>query len=175
MLDDACRHKRQLTYFPFRWMVGTFQEILDSSSYLINALSRFAHPRPHNSVLPIITRHMLSDDGQILRNLQSHPMTAAGFRRIALSLEGAEEYSHAGLPAFRVGGKEFASLTSQAEGSRKSDASAGAAGGVCGGGARDFPADSWRLGKDGPHAYSPGGGERGCTDGCTPNCVETAN
>ena len=31
MLDDACRHKRQLTYFPFRWMVGTFQEILDSS------------------------------------------------------------------------------------------------------------------------------------------------
>ena len=66
-------------------MVGTFQEILDSSSYLINALSRFAHPRPHNSVLPIITRHMLSDDGQVLRNLQSHPMTAAGFRRIALT------------------------------------------------------------------------------------------
>jgi hypothetical protein len=31
---------------------------------------------------------MLSDDGQILRKLQSHPMTAAGFRRIALSLEG---------------------------------------------------------------------------------------
>src|ERR1700752_3440816 len=43
-------------------------------------------------------------------------MTAADFQRIALSLEGAEEYSHAGLPAFRVGGRRFASLASQAEG-----------------------------------------------------------
>ena len=59
---------------------------------------------------------MPSDDGQILRNLQSHPMTAADFRRIALSLEGVEEYSHAGLPAFRVGGRKFASLASQAGG-----------------------------------------------------------
>jgi hypothetical protein len=33
-----------------------------------------------------------------------------------LSLEGVEEYSHAGLPAFRVGGRKFASLASQAEG-----------------------------------------------------------
>jgi hypothetical protein len=44
------------------------------------------------------------------------PMTAADFRRIALSLEGVEEYSHAGLPAFRVGGRKFASLASQAGG-----------------------------------------------------------
>ena len=43
-------------------------------------------------------------------------MTPADFRRIALSLEGAEEVSHAGLPAFRVGGRRFASLASQAEG-----------------------------------------------------------
>jgi len=43
-------------------------------------------------------------------------MTAADFRRIALSLGGVEEYSHAGLPAFRVGGMKFASLASQAEG-----------------------------------------------------------
>ena len=43
-------------------------------------------------------------------------MTAADFRRIALSLQGAEEVSHAGLPAFRVGGRRFASLASQAEG-----------------------------------------------------------
>lgn len=43
-------------------------------------------------------------------------MTAADFRRIALSLEGVEEYSHAGFPAFRVGGRKFASLASQAEG-----------------------------------------------------------
>ena len=59
---------------------------------------------------------MPSDDGQILRNLRCHPMTAADFRRIALSLEGVEEYSHAGLPAFRVGGRKFASLASQAGG-----------------------------------------------------------
>ena len=43
-------------------------------------------------------------------------MTARDFRRIALSLEGVEEYSHAGLPAFRVGGRKFASLASQDEG-----------------------------------------------------------
>ena len=31
-------------------------------------------------------------------------------------MEGAEEVTHAGLPAFRVGGRRFASLASQAEG-----------------------------------------------------------
>src|SRR6202521_3378087 len=43
-------------------------------------------------------------------------MTAADFRRIALSLDGAEEIAHAGLPAFRVGGARFASLASQSAG-----------------------------------------------------------
>ena len=43
-------------------------------------------------------------------------MNEADFRRIALSLEGVEEYSHAGLPAFHVGGRKFASLASKAEG-----------------------------------------------------------
>jgi hypothetical protein len=43
-------------------------------------------------------------------------MTAADFRRIALSLEDAEESPYAGLPAFRVRGRKFASLASQAEG-----------------------------------------------------------
>jgi hypothetical protein len=43
-------------------------------------------------------------------------MTPADFRRIALSFEGAEEVSHAGLPAFRLGGGRFASLASQADG-----------------------------------------------------------
>jgi hypothetical protein len=43
-------------------------------------------------------------------------MTAADFRRIALALEGVEEDSHGGLPTFRVGGRRFASLASQAEG-----------------------------------------------------------
>ena len=31
-------------------------------------------------------------------------------------MDGVEEYSHAGLPAFRVGGRKFASLASQAAG-----------------------------------------------------------
>ena len=43
-------------------------------------------------------------------------MTPADFRRIALSLEGVEEDTHAGLPTFRVGGRRFAGLASQAEG-----------------------------------------------------------
>src|SRR5215475_10366933 len=43
-------------------------------------------------------------------------MTSADFRRIALSLEGVEQYDHAGLPPFRVGGRKFASLASQAQG-----------------------------------------------------------
>ena len=43
-------------------------------------------------------------------------MTAADFRKIALSLEGVEEVPHAGLPAFRVGGARFASLASQSAG-----------------------------------------------------------
>ena len=33
-----------------------------------------------------------------------------------MSLEGVEEYLHAAVPAFRVGGRKFASLASQAGG-----------------------------------------------------------
>lgn len=43
-------------------------------------------------------------------------MTAEDFRRIALSLEGAEEGSHMGSPDFRVGGRIFATLASEAKG-----------------------------------------------------------
>src|SRR5438270_8585860 len=43
-------------------------------------------------------------------------MNAADFRRIALSLEGAEESSHMGAPDFRVGGRIFATLASQSQG-----------------------------------------------------------
>jgi hypothetical protein len=39
-------------------------------------------------------------------------MTTDDFRRIALSLEGAEESSHMGAPDFRVGGRIFATLAS---------------------------------------------------------------
>src|SRR5271163_2178754 len=43
-------------------------------------------------------------------------MTVADFRRIALSLEGAEESSHMGAPDFRVGGRIFATLASEKQG-----------------------------------------------------------
>jgi hypothetical protein len=43
-------------------------------------------------------------------------MDAGDFRRIALSLEGAEESSHMGSPDFRVGGRIFATLASQRQG-----------------------------------------------------------
>ena len=42
--------------------------------------------------------------------------TAEDFRRIALSLEGAVEGSHMGAADFRVGGRIFATLASQAQG-----------------------------------------------------------
>lgn len=43
-------------------------------------------------------------------------MTVADFRRIALSLPGAEEGSHMGSADFRVGGRIFATLASQSKG-----------------------------------------------------------
>ena len=43
-------------------------------------------------------------------------MTADDFHRIALSLEGVEEDTHAGQPTYRVGGRRFAGLASQAQG-----------------------------------------------------------
>lgn len=43
-------------------------------------------------------------------------MNAADFRRIALSLEGAEEGSHMGAVDFRVGGRIFATLASESQG-----------------------------------------------------------
>ncbi len=43
-------------------------------------------------------------------------MTADDFRRLALSLEGAEEGSHMGATDFRVGGKIFATLAAVKQG-----------------------------------------------------------
>src|SRR3954467_12464138 len=40
-------------------------------------------------------------------------MKAADFRRLALSMEGAEQGSHMGAVDFRVGGRIFATLASQ--------------------------------------------------------------
>src|SRR5690349_187868 len=47
---------------------------------------------------------------------QQRPMTAGDFRRIALSLPGAEEGSHMGAVDFRVGGRIFATLASEVQG-----------------------------------------------------------
>jgi hypothetical protein len=55
-------------------------------------------------------RHHLVD------RIASEIMNADDFRRIALSLEGAEESSHMGAPDFRVGGRIFATLASQRQG-----------------------------------------------------------
>lgn len=43
-------------------------------------------------------------------------MNASDFRRIALSLEGAEEGSHHGQADFRVGGRIFATLAAEKQG-----------------------------------------------------------
>ena len=43
-------------------------------------------------------------------------MTAADFRRIALTFDGAEEGSHMGAVDFRVGGRIFATLASVKDG-----------------------------------------------------------
>lgn len=43
-------------------------------------------------------------------------MNTSDFRRIALSLEGAEEGSHMGAADFRVGGRIFATLASESQG-----------------------------------------------------------
>ena len=43
-------------------------------------------------------------------------MKVSDFRRIALSLDGAEEGSHMGSADFRVGGRIFATLAAQAKG-----------------------------------------------------------
>ena len=43
-------------------------------------------------------------------------MNIHDFRRIALTLEGAEESSHMGNPDFRVGGRIFATLAAAKQG-----------------------------------------------------------
>src|SRR5713226_1507891 len=48
--------------------------------------------------------------------LERYSMNAGDFRRMALSLEGAEEGSHMGAADFRVGGRIFATLASEKQG-----------------------------------------------------------
>jgi hypothetical protein len=53
---------------------------------------------------------------RFLAKIKPDTMNAADFRRVALSLAGAEESSHMGSPDFRVGGRIFATLASQSQG-----------------------------------------------------------
>jgi probable HAF family extracellular repeat protein len=73
-------------------------------------------PEPEPGMLGLLGGALLAGAytaGMGLRKTVSLALTASDFRRIALNLEGVEEYSHAGFPAFRVGGRKFASLASQ--------------------------------------------------------------
>ena len=78
-------------------------------------------------------------------------MTAAGFRKTALSLEGAAEGSHMGNPDFRVGGRIFATLSLERDGY-----------GVL----MLNPAQQAGMVEDAPEIFSPvpgGWGRMGCT------------
>jgi hypothetical protein len=86
-----------------------------------------------------------------------------------------EEYSHAGLPPFRVGGREFASLASQAGGYGNLMLTLEQQAAFMEEAPEIFLPIPGGWGKMGHTAYSPGRGERGCTGGCTPNGEETAN
>jgi len=59
---------------------------------------------------------MPSDGGQILSDVWESPDDHSRFSQDCTEPGRVEEYSHAGLPAFRVGGKKFASLAWQAGG-----------------------------------------------------------
>jgi hypothetical protein len=58
----------------------------------------------------------IDDEKAMARGKKRTGMTAADFRRIALSMEGAEEGSHMGVVDFRVGGRVFATLAHAAQG-----------------------------------------------------------
>ena len=102
-------------------------------------------------------------------------MTPSDSRRIVLSFEGLEEYSHPGLPAFRVGDRKFASLASQAEGYGNLMLTLEEQAAFVEEAPEIFLPIPGGCGKVGTHAYSSGGGERGRTEGCAPNRVETAS
>src|SRR5271154_2534638 len=62
---------------------------------------------PVQSIRAIATR---------MSQIYSWLMDAQDFRRLALSLPGAEESSHMGSPDFRVGGRIFATLAMKSKG-----------------------------------------------------------
>lgn len=87
-------------------------------------------------------------------------MNAAGCRRIALSLEGAEEGSHLGAADFRVGGKIFATLASQRHGYGNVMLTPELQG-ICTGVTGSFPASAGWVGKNGNDPRPVSAGDRG--------------
>ena len=85
--------------------------------------------------------------------------SVADFRRIALSLEGAEESSHMGAPDFRVQGKIFATLASQHQGYGNLKLTLEQQADFVRELPRRFPGHSGRMGKDGNDSHSPGTGK----------------
>ena len=81
-------------------------------------------------------------------------MTAAEFRRLALSLPEAEEREHMHHPDFRVGGKIFATLGYPDKSWAHGEAVSGSAGGVRRGGSEDVRAGEGRVGQAGRYQCS---------------------
>src|SRR6516162_9046908 len=105
------------------------------------------------------SRHMPSTDGEILSDVWESPDDRSRF-----SQDCAEPGGRGRVLSRRIAGlscrwQEICLAGFASTGLRKPDAYARAAGGLCGRGARDFPADSRRLGKNGTHPYSHGGSE----------------
>ena len=98
--------------------------------------------------------------------------TADDFRRLALGLDGAEERSHMGAPDFRVGGRIFATLASEAQGYGNLVLTPEVQATFVGGGARDLRADRRWLGTHGHDAHLPRRGRRGDRCGRASHRVE---
>lgn len=94
-------------------------------------------------------------------------MDAAGFRRIALSLEGAEEGSHLGAADFRVGCRIFATLASQRQGYGNLMLTPELQADFVQELPEVFSTCTWRVGKDGDDPRSFSASERGAPGRCS--------
>jgi hypothetical protein len=101
-------------------------------------------------------------------------MKAKDFRRIALSLEGAEESSHMGAPDFRVGGRIFATLASEAQGYGNLMLTLEQQAEFVEELPEVFLPIPGGLGPDGNDAYSAGCGQPGCAGRRFAHCLEVA-
>ena len=100
------------------------------------------------------------------------PLTAHDSRRIALSLEGAEESSQLGQPDFRVGGKIFATLASEDQGYGNLKLSPEQTGRVRRRPSASLHSYSGRLGKDGYNTHTTERSDGRRANWCIANCLE---